>query len=105
MISVDICTPPKLIDGEWTYIDLELDLTRLSDSSVEILDEDEFVSACEAGQISREEAIEARKAATKIEECLRYRIEPFGSLGWDKLEDALSFSLRPITELPHISTA
>lgn len=85
MISVDICTPPKLIDGEWTYIDLELDLTRLSDGSVEILDEDEFVSACEAGQISLEEAIEARKAATKIERCLRHRLEPFGSLGWVKL--------------------
>ena len=105
MISVDICIPPKLIDGEWTYIDLELDLTRLSDGSVEIHDEDEFVAACEAGQIPPEEAIEARNASTKIEQCLRHRIEPFGSLGWDKLDEALSLSLPPIKELRHVSTA
>ena len=102
-ISVDICTPPQLTDGEWTYIDLELDPVGLSDGSVEIYDEDQFVAACEAGQISREEAIEARNAATDIERCLRHRTEPFGSLGWEKLNEALSLSLPAIRELPHVS--
>ena len=88
-ISVDICTPPKLTDGEWTYIDLELDPVGLSDGSVEIYDEDQFVAACEAGQISREEAIEARNAATEIERCLRHRTETIWLFGLGKTQRSL----------------
>ena len=104
-ISVDICTPPTPIDGEWSYIDLELDPVAYSDGRVEIDDEDEFVDACEAGLITRDEAINARSAAAEVERCLRHRIEPFGHLGWDKLDEALSLSLPPIRALRHLSTA
>ncbi|MBR8639666.1 DUF402 domain-containing protein [Streptomyces tuirus] len=41
-ISVDICTPPALDGSGWSYVDLELDLARLADGTVLLVDEDEF---------------------------------------------------------------
>ena len=105
VLSVDICTPPTLVDGEWCYTDLELDPIRHSDGRVEIHDEDEFVEAREAGLIAWDEAIKARSAAEEVERCLRDRTEPFGRYGWDKLDEALKLSLSPIRVLRHISTA
>jgi predicted RNA-binding protein associated with RNAse of E/G family len=104
-ISVDICTPPAMIDGEWTYIDLELDLLAFGNGHVEIDDEDEFAAACETGLIPRSEAIAARTAAREIERCLRERIEPFGRAGWDRLNEALGMALPPLTELRDVPTA
>ena len=109
-ISVDICTAPSLIDGEWHYIDLELDVIahgkgHVADGRVHIDDEDEFLAACEAGLISRDEAKQARDAATEMEQCLRLRTEPFGRLGWDKLDKAIGLCLPAIRKLRHVSTA
>ncbi len=102
-ISVDVCTPPRWIDGEWHYIDLELDPTSRS-GRVEIHDEDEFVAACEEGLISREEAVEARAAAVEIERSLQQGEEPFGCSGWNKLDEALSLKLPPIRDLRHVES-
>jgi hypothetical protein len=104
-ISVDICTPPTLIDGEWCYTDLELDPLAFSDGRVVIEDEDEFAAACEAGLISIGEAAKGRAAATEMKRCLRHRTEPFGRLGWDRLDEALRMSLPPIRSLRHVATA
>ncbi|MGH9894033.1 MAG: DUF402 domain-containing protein [bacterium] len=103
-VSVDICTPPSLIDGEWTYIDLELDALGFSDGRVELHDEDEFTSACAAGLVSDDEATAARTALAEIERCLRQRIEPFGSVGWNRLAEAQRLSLSPITFLTDVPT-
>ena len=103
-ISVDVCTPPQLIDGEWTYIDLELDPWAY-DGRVEIDDEDEFDDACEAGLISPDEALEARAAATEVVRAMRGHFEPFGSLGWSRLDEAIRAALPPITELRHVETS
>ena len=84
---------------------LELDPLAFPDGRVEIEDEDEFVAACDVGLISHDEAIKARAASTEVERCLRHRTEPFGRVGWDKLDEALSFSLPPIRVLRHVSTA
>lgn len=104
-ISVDICTPPTLTEGEWSYTDLKLDPYAFGDGRVVVDDEDEFAAACEAGSISRNEAVEARAAATEIEQFLRGRTEPFGHTGWDKLEKAMGLSLPPIMIFPDESTA
>ncbi len=98
-ITVDICTPPTLIDGEWTYIDLELDPHRTRDGRVGIADEDEFLDACKAGTISGGEQVAARAAATEMEGLLRDRGEPFGSVGWRWLRQATALPLPPLTEL------
>lgn len=103
-IGVDICVPPALIDGEWTYIDLEIDLVAHADGRVRIEDEDEFIDACEADLITRDEAAHARAAAVEAERGLRDRTEPFGRHGWDKLDEALLLPLSPIRTLRHVST-
>lgn len=105
LISVDVCTPPELIDNEWTYIDLELDPHRYPDGRVVIEDEDEFATACEAELIGTEEAVAARAAADWVEQSLRKQVEPFGSVGWTRLEEALRLDLTPLTELDDAVTA
>jgi hypothetical protein len=98
-ITVDICTPATLIDGEWTYIDLKLDPHRTRDGRVGIADEDEFLDACNAGTISGGEQVAAREATTDVERLLRHRAEPFGSVGWRWLRHAMAMPLPPLTEL------
>jgi hypothetical protein len=100
-INVDVCTPPKLVDGEWTYDDLELDPHRFPDGRVEVLDQDEFSVACGAGLITRTERAEALAAAARLESALRLEREPFGTTGWQRLEDAVASSLPPITRLTY----
>jgi predicted RNA-binding protein associated with RNAse of E/G family len=63
-------------------------------------DEDEFVDACAAGLISSVEKLEARKATVEVEAAIRAQDEPFGQLGWNKLDMAIAMSLEPLTDLP-----
>lgn len=55
--------------------------------------------------ITPDEAIKAQAASDEVERCMRHGIEPFGCVGWDKLEEAISFSLSPIRALKHVSMA
>lgn len=98
-ISVDICTPPVLEHGEWTYTDLELDPIRRGDGHINVDDEDEFAASCSAGLISDSEAARARLATADTVRCMQDGTEPFGGLGWQRLGAALSRSLPPITTL------
>jgi len=45
------------------------------------------------------EAVEARKAAQQLEQHLRDRVEPFGTIGWQHFRDAAALTLPPITVL------
>jgi len=103
-ISVDIGTPPRLINGEWQYIDLELDPLSFLSGRIIIEDEDEFAEACEMGLIPKDEALAARDATTEVEQWFHDKTEPFGCVGWEKLEEAVKLSLSPIRELNHISS-
>jgi hypothetical protein len=102
-IAIDICTPPTRIDDEWHYTDLELDPIAFSNGRIIVEDEDEFSDACNAGLIPPKEATEARSATTTMVEHLRHHIEPYGQVGWNMLNQAISLSLPPIRELKHIS--
>ncbi len=99
-ISVEVCTPPALLGGEWQFVDLELDPYRGLDGRVVIDDEDEFVAACTAGGIRSEEAASARAAATEVAGWLANGVEPFGQVGWEKLRDAVYRGLAPLKGLP-----
>lgn len=101
-ISVDICTPSVLSDGEWTYTDLELDPLMWADGRISVDDEDEFATACEAGLISDEEAKIAQSTTVEVVRCMQDGAEPFGHLGWERLGEALSLSLPPIKTLQHV---
>lgn len=99
-ISVEVCTPPTLLGGEWQFEDLELDLYRGADSRVIVEDEDEFAAAPAAGSITPKEAAAARRAADEVEGWLAGSVEPFGQVGWGKLRDAARRGLAPLKELP-----
>jgi hypothetical protein len=101
-ISVDICTPPILDDDEWTYTDLELDPLLWADGHVDVDDEDEFAASCEAGLISDGEAASARSTTVDIVKRMQDGTEPFGLLGWERLDEALSLALPPITTLSQV---
>lgn len=99
-ISVEVCTPPALVGGEWQFVDLELDPYRGPDGRVVVDDEDEFVAACTAGVITSREAAAARAAATEVAGWLASSVEPFGQVGWEKLRDATQRGLAPLRGLP-----
>jgi hypothetical protein len=100
-LTVDICTPPRLADGVWTYTDLELDvLVDAGTGDIQVDDEDEFVDACERGSITLDEAVAARQATDKIVQLVRELREPFASAGNHRLRDALMLGLAPIRDLP-----
>jgi len=101
-ISVDISTPPVFEETEWIYTDLELDPLGWADGRVTVDDEDEFVAACVADLISAEEAKVARSTTEEVVKSMREGTEPFGRLGWERLDEALSFSLPPIKTLHHV---
>lgn len=101
-ISVDICTPSVLDDDEWTYTDLELDPIRWRDGHISVDDEDEFATSCAAGLISSVEAASARFAAMDMVKRMRNGTEPFGHFGWERLDEALSLPLSPITTLRQV---
>jgi hypothetical protein len=104
-ISVEVCTPPVNVGGEWQFVDLELDPYRGPDGRVAVDDEDEFVAACEAGVISPGEAAAARAAATEVVGWLEGGVEPFGLVGRQKLRHAVDCGLAPLRWLPDAATA
>lgn len=104
-ISVEVCTPPAHVAGEWHFVDLELDPYRGADGCVRVDDEDEFVAACDAGLIVPGEAVAARAAAAEIASWLADGLEPFGQVGWTKLHDAINRGFAPLTSLPPAAPA
>lgn len=100
-IAVDICVPPRLIDGEWRLIDLEIDLAAFRDRRVEVTDEEEFASACDTSVISPTQAESAKAAALEMEVALPERAEPFGRVGWSRMAFAVDLGLPPIKVLTH----
>ena len=102
-VSVEVCTPPALLGGEWRFVDLELDPYRGPDGRVVVDDEDEFVAACAAGSMTPKEAAAARAAADEVEGWLTGSVEPFGQVGLEKLRDAAQRGLAPLRGLPQAS--
>jgi hypothetical protein len=100
-VTVDICTPPRLDGGVWTYTDLELDIeVAAGTGEVRITDEDEFAAACESGYIAAGEAAAARQAAGQVARLIRAAREPFSRAGPRKLSEALGLGLPPVRYFP-----
>jgi hypothetical protein len=67
----NIQTPAQLAAGEVRYLDLEVDVVRLPDGRVEIVDLPELQTAEDAGLISLDLAGTARAIAAALAEVLR----------------------------------
>jgi len=101
-VYVDLSTPATKRNEEWSFIDLELDLNWREDGYTEVLDEDEFQAAIDAGYINPKEADTARVTATEIMKSLCGKNEPFGDYGCECWNEAVISGLPPILTLSNI---
>nr|WP_237556428.1 DUF402 domain-containing protein [Streptomyces sp. SID5464] len=85
-IGVDICTPPVLDAAGWSYVDLELDLARLADGTVLLVDEDEFEQAITEYRLPSEVITAARAEAASLRGRLADAAEPVVAAGWQWLQ-------------------
>ncbi|MCU4974362.1 DUF402 domain-containing protein [Halobacteria archaeon AArc-m2/3/4] len=67
---VNICTPVELFPDSARYVDLYVDVIRLPDGTVEVVDEDELEAAVADGLVSDELAEKARSVASAVERAL-----------------------------------
>ncbi len=67
---VNICTPVEAFPSRIRYLDLEVDVIKHVDGTVERVDDDELTAAVEAGHISPELAEKARTVAAAVERAL-----------------------------------
>lgn len=101
-VSIDISTPPRLVDRVWVYDDLELDPFVTQQGKAGCEDADEFAAACLAGLVSAEEERHALAAATQLDAALSGREPPFDATGDDRLAEAVVLGLAPLTDLSHL---
>jgi Protein of unknown function (DUF402) len=87
-IGVDICTPPRLDESGWSYIDLELDLARLADGEVMLVDEDEFERAIIDCRLPDDVVAALRSTAAEIRSALARENDPVVAAGWNWLARA-----------------
>lgn len=79
-VYVDVCTPPRWPSQECVeMIDLDLDVVRLPDGSVEVLDEDEFAAHAVSLGYPASMITRARATAAELAIALKTGTEPFGS--------------------------
>ncbi len=78
-VYVNIGTPCEWNGDRVSQIDLDLDVVRLLDGSVETIDEDEFADHQIRYNYPQDLIDSARAAANEAAEMLEDRVEPFGS--------------------------
>lgn len=83
-VYVNIGTPPVVGEGRISQVDLDLDVIRLVDGSVKIIDEDEFEDHRMRLDYPPDLVDGARSAAERAAQLMREGSEPFGtaSEGW-----------------------
>ena len=67
---VNVCTPLELFPDAATYVDLEVDVLRHADGTVERVDDDDLDAAVDAGHLAEALAAKAREVAASVVEGL-----------------------------------
>lgn len=67
---VNVCTPVELFPDAARYVDLYVDVIRLPDGTVEIVDEDELEAAVDEGHVGEELVVKALGVAEAVERAL-----------------------------------
>lgn len=79
-VYVNIGTPPVISEGRVSQVDLDLDVIRLLDGSVEVIDEDEFEEHRVSLGYPQELIDGARTAAERAARLMEEGSEPFGAV-------------------------
>jgi hypothetical protein len=95
-VATDACTTTRLVDGAWTWTDLELDVCRDAAGAVWIEDEDEFDAAVAAGHIPADEQREAIAITDQLETWLKAWTAPFDDTGWRRFDEVAGLGLAPL---------
>src|SRR5262249_49726213 len=82
IVNIDACTPPTLVDGIWTWTDLELDICRNHAGEVWVEDEDEFDESIALGFIDDVAQKAARDIPAEMVRRLTAHTAPFDDTGW-----------------------
>lgn len=77
-LTIDICTPPRLDGGVWSFVDLELDLFRSADGRAAIVDQDEFDELALSGHLTDSQVATATEVAQSLLPLVQMAAEPFG---------------------------
>ena len=88
-LYIDIITPPQWKGSTVTMVDIDLDLVRWADGSVEVLDEEEFVAHQELFDYPDRLVDTARATTAGLAVALEARHEPFGTVGTRWMQEAL----------------
>ena len=91
-LYVDIITPPSWNGATVTMVDIDLDIARLSDGTVKILDEDEFEEHRVKYEYPERLVETARATTARIALAVEARHEPFGAVGTAWMERALELA-------------
>lgn len=97
--AIDICTPPAFHDGQWSYVDLELDVYRRQET-VGIFDRDELEEACRLGTISPIEREVCLRTAARLDDRLRGTDWLLDEVVWDRLAASVRLNLPPLVDVP-----
>jgi len=87
IVNIDACTPPTLVDGIWTWTDLELDICRNRAGKVWVEDEDEFEESIALGLIDEPTQRAARAITDAMVERLTAFDPPFDDTGWRRYRE------------------
>lgn len=80
-LYVDIITPPSWHGDTVTMVDMDLDVVRMADGRVEVVDEDEFQAHQAAMDYPPRLVDTVRATAARIAIAVENRHEPFGEVG------------------------
>ncbi len=94
-VYVDIIAPAVWEDGRVKMIDLDLDVIRRRDGSVDIDDEDEFAEHQVSLQYPQELIDGALAATERVRGMLARNDEPFATIGPARLAEAIALGGRP----------
>jgi hypothetical protein len=67
----NIQTPAEIADGTVRYVDLEVDVVRMPDGRISVVDEDDLAAAVRVGGIDAETAESARRLAYHLADILQ----------------------------------
>lgn len=99
VLAIDVCLPPQRVGGDWSYVDLELDLFKSSEGVAGLFDEDDFARAVEAGSISHVESVHASAVAADLKRRVLAHDRLFDEIGWSRYREFAGVDLPSLVDV------